>query len=286
MHANDAAPPGLQRSRGSFQLSVGVAGPRAGAPTRIRTLGQVGCLKLLFPRTDPSAPLEAVMVNISGGIAAGDKLSGRIACLPGSRLVVASQAAERCYRARACEDAARVDMSIRLDAGASLDWLPQETILFDGAVLERRLEVDMEADARFLGIESRVFGRVGSGETVNTLRLRDSMRIRRGGRLCFVDALKWDGDAAAALARPAIGNGATLSAMIVLVSPDAPARLGGVRAALGDDLPAGVSAAASAWNGLLVVRVLSKHDIGHRRVTRRVLERLLDQGMLPRVWQG
>ena len=286
MYANDAAPPGLQRSRGSFQLSVAVAGLVQPAPTRIRTLGQVGCLKLLFPRVEPLAPLEAVMVNISGGIAAGDRLAGRIACQPASRLVVTSQAAERCYRARAREDAARVEMSIRLDAGASLDWLPQETILFDGAVLERTLDVDMEADARFLGIESRVFGRTGSGETVKNLRLRDSMRIRRGGRLCFVDALKWDGDAAAALARPAIGDGATLSAMIVLVSPDAATHLEGVRAALIDDLPAGVSAAASAWNGLLVVRVLSTHDTSHRRVTRRVLERLLDQRMLPRVWQG
>ena len=281
----DGAPPALQRSRGAFRLSVGRSGtsdPR----TRIRELGQEGCLKLLFPRVSAAAPLEAVMVNISGGVAAGDGLSGRIVCAEGASLVVASQAAERCYRARAAEVPARIAMSLRLEADSSMDWLPQETILFDGAALDRTLDVEMATTSRFLAVESRVFGRSGSGETVRNLRLRDRMRITRGGRLCYVDAIRYDGDAGTALSHAAIGNGATLSATLLLVSPDVATRLEAVRGLLHDAPAEDVVAAASCWNGMLSIRLLSSNDVGHRNVLRSLLEHLRDDRPLPRVWQG
>jgi urease accessory protein len=73
---------------------------------------------------------------------------------------------------------------------ARLLWLPQETLLFDGARLERRLFVDMAGDAELLLVESLVFGRLAMGEAAIDARLEDSWRIRRAGRLVFADATR------------------------------------------------------------------------------------------------
>ena len=256
-----------------------------GQESRLRVLGQQGCLKVLFPRRAPGQPVEAVMANISGGVASGDRLDGLFECGAGAALTVTTQAAERCYRARSGEAPARVAMHIRLEAGACCDWLPQETILFDGAALDRRLSVEMARDARCLAVESRVFGRGGSGEQVDSLRLADELRVVRAGRLIMLDRLRRDGDAARALLRPAIGDGARLFALVLLIAPDAGDWLGPVRAVMEAGLPEGVLAAASNWNDLLAVRVLSVQDAGHRVVLRRILECLRGAQPLPRVWQ-
>ena len=278
----DDPSPRLQRSSGALRLSV-VAD--ADGRTRIRDLGQDGCLKLRFPRALPDAPLEAVMVNVSGGVAAGDRLSTDIVCRAGTRLTLSGQASERCYRARSGDRPACISTTLTIGPAATLEWLPQETILFDQARLDRALEVEMAADARFLAVESRVFGRTGSGERVRRLWLRDGMRIRRAGRLLLCERLRWEGDASAALSRAAVGGGATSSATIVLVAPDVQARLEPLRAVLAGQGRRGALAAASCWNGLLVVRVLATQDLAHREMLRRVLRQLRDGRELPRVWQ-
>ena len=225
------------------------------------------------------------MVNVSGGVAAGDRLSVTAACRAGARLTLSGQASERCYRARAGDRPARIAATLTIGPAATLEWLPQETILFDHARLERALEVDMAADARFLGVESRVFGRTGSGERLRSLWLRDGMRIRRAGRLLLCERLRWDGDASAALRSAAIGGGATSSATVVLVAPDVRARLEPLRAVLAGQAGEGAVAAASCWNALLVVRVLATRDLAHRDTLRRVLRQLREGRELLRVWQ-
>ena len=108
-----------------------------------------------------------------------------------------------------------------MEAGAALEWLPQETILFDRCALDRRLEVDLAADARFLGVETVVFGRTAMGETVRQGWLRDLIRVRRGGELLLHDAIRLDGAIDASLRRPAVGGGARVVATMVYVAPDA-----------------------------------------------------------------
>lgn len=108
---------------------------------------------------------------------------------------------------------------LQIEAGARLDWLPQETIVFDGAALDRRLSVEMAPDARFLLCEPLIFGRAAMGERVTDLRHADRIDIRRGGKLVWADRLRLFGDAFARLADPAIARGAQAMATVVLAAP-------------------------------------------------------------------
>jgi urease accessory protein len=251
--------------------------------TRIVSLRQQGCLKLLFPRVADGSALQAVMVNCSGGIAAGDRLEAGIACSAGAHLLLTAQAPERCYRARPGEASAQVASQVRLEAGARLEWLPQETILFEGASLRRRLDVDMGAGAAFLGVESRVFGRALHGEKVRRLDLSDRITIRRDGRPVLVDALEMHGDAQAALSRAAVGGGGLAAAMIVLVAPEAESLLEPVRQVLSDGPE--IDAGASAWGGMLRVAMVSRDAARHRTLVASVLSVLRDGQPLPSVWR-
>ena len=86
-------------------------------------------------------------------------------------------------------------MTVGLSAavGARLDWLPQETILFDGSALVRRLEVDLAGDARLLAVEAVVLGRAAMGERITGLSFVDQWRVRRDGKLVYADALRLAG---------------------------------------------------------------------------------------------
>ncbi len=272
MAGTQARPAALQRAEGSFALAVA----RRDGGTRLARLGQAGCLRLLFPQ---ARGFEAVLLNTAGGIAAGDRHRGEIECGAGAALLLTSQAAERCYRAREGEAAAQVRVTARLAAGARLDWLPQELIMFDGAALDRSLHVDMASDATLLSVESRILGRRHSGERVESLNLIDRLCIRRDGATLLDDRLRIVGEAGALLAGPAAAMGAIASASVVFVAPAAAARLDAVRDAL-----AGEVAGASAWNGMLVARLIGHDAARHRAALLRVLKVLRDGG-LPSVWR-
>ena len=265
----------LQRATGLVRLEVGCRASRS----RIVSMRQQGCLKLLFPRVMDGTALEAVTVNTSGGIAAGDRLDSHIVCAEGTRLLLTAQAAERCYRARPGEAPAEVRTELRLEGDARMEWLPQEMILFDGASLRRRLDVEMAGDAHFLGLESRVFGRALHGERMRRLDLSDRIVIRRDGRPVLVDGFELHGDAEVALSRRAVGAGAVASAMVMLVAPGAESLLQPVRDLLGGD------AGASAWDGMLLVRIVSQDAGQHRALIAAVLEMLRGGRPLPAVWR-
>ncbi len=267
--------PVLQRAHGVLRLEVVDRGGR----TRLSDLRQQGCLKLLFPRVEPDAPLEAVIVNTSGGIVAGDRLQCDVRAHPGTRALLTTQAAERCYRARAPVDIARLAINVEVAKHAVLEWLPMETILFDGAALERDLTVDLASGATFLAVESRIFGRTAHGERLHAVDLRDRLTISRDNRPILIDTIRLDHEGEATLSHPATAAAALAAATIVLVSPGAHDRLDATRAVLDGD------AGASAWNGMLVVRLLSRDAQQHRALIARILEILRDGRPLPAVWR-
>lgn len=243
--------------------------------TRLARLYQQGSAKCLMPRGQPGC--EAVFLNTAGGITGGDRLDYAAEAGPGARLTVTTQAAERVYKAQPGE-VGRVTTRLVLGAGASLDWLPQATILFDRSALERRFEVEMAADARLLMAESLVLGRAAMGETVAAAHLSDQWRIRRAGKLVYADALRLTGRVAETAARPGLLGPNRALASLVYVAPDAESRLDQARRALPDG-----DAGASAWNGLLAVRMGAPD--GHS--LRQALIRFLTEfrgAKLPRVW--
>jgi urease accessory protein len=267
-------PPGRhQRARGVLALAF----RRRGAATVLADLRQEGCLKARFPRAPGG--LEAVTLNTSGGVAGGDRMRTEISLAEGTVATVAAQAAERFYRTLPADQPAHIRTTIQLSDGASLDWLPQDSILFDGAAVDRVLAVEMAADACFLGVESLVFGRAAMGERVRTARLADTITVRRAGTPVLHDAIRLQGEVDAVLARPAVAGGARAVATIVLVAPDAEARLDGLRAAL-----AGAEAGASAWNGMLLARILAADGSALRRAVTAGLDCLRGGRTLPRVW--
>jgi len=265
----------LQRAQGELRIAWR---NRAGT-TALADLRQQGCLKARFPR--PSGWAEAVMLNSSGGVAAGDQLRTRLEVGANARATFTAQAAERFYRARPQDPPATVHTTLSVAEGASAEWFPQETILFDHAALTRTLSIDLAASSWFLGVETLVFGRALMGETVHHLRLRDTITIRRAGQLELHDAIRLEGPAANILAHSASTGGAVATATIIHAAPTAATMLAPLRAAW-ENTPA--EAAASTWNGLLVGRIVAKDSATVRATVVRGLEALRGMRPLPNVW--
>ena len=213
----------------------------------------------------------------------------RSASATGGQATVAAQAAERFYRALAADAPSRVRTRLTVGAGGALEWLPQETILFDRCALDRRLEVDLAADARFLGVETLVFGRAAMGERVRQGWLRDLIRVRRGGELLLHDAIRMDGEIDACVAarggwrrRAGGGDGGLCGAGCGREIGCGSHRCMASTAAIASLAPS--AGGASVWNGMLVARILGPDSASVRRVVVAALDVLREARPLPRVW--
>jgi urease accessory protein len=264
-----------------------IAFRRRDAVTALERLRQEGCLKARMPRGEPGGIVEAVLLNTAGGVTGGDDLGVSITLAAGARAVITTQAAERFYRASAGSHPARIATRLTAETGADLAWLPQETILFEGCRVHRRLEVDLAPDARFLGIETLLFGRVAMGEVLRDAAFRERIALRIGGRLVFQDMLRLEGDIVALMARAAVAADAVALATILCVRPEAERLVEPLRAMLGTGRleDGAVEAGVSAWNGLLLMRLLAPDGVVLRRATMAALDLLRDTEPLPRVWR-
>ncbi|SKA30817.1 urease accessory protein UreD [Consotaella salsifontis] len=260
----------LQRARGSAAVIV----HQREGKSRLSRLYQEGCLKLRFPRL-PAPGLTAVAINTAGGLTGGDRLTQEFRVEEGATLTATTQSCERIYRA----SAGRAQVATRLVVAprAALSFLPQETILFDGGRIARTLDAEIEATSRLLMVESAVLGRQMMGESVTSGSFADRWRVRRDGRLVFADDLSLQGDVFGLAGHAATLGGARAFATVLLHEPEVSARLEGVRALIG------AAGGASAFDGLLVVRLLA--ESGHMlRKTLVPLLSALAESALPPVW--
>ncbi|HEY0292386.1 MAG TPA: urease accessory protein UreD, partial [Hansschlegelia sp.] len=167
--------PRRQRSEGSIALRV----EASGGVSRVIRLAEGGASRIRMPRAEHG--LDAVMLNVAGGLACGDRMTVSVEAGPDSAVALSTPGAERVYRSDGA--ATHVETRLSVEAGATMGWLPQETILFDRSSLSRRLDADVALDGRLLVYEALVFGRVARGETVEGGMLDDRWRVRRGGGL-------------------------------------------------------------------------------------------------------
>jgi urease accessory protein len=229
---------------------------RKGGATRLAHLYQREPLRVLFPTPENPAVPVAVLVTTSGGLVGGDRLAVAASVGDGAAASVTSQAAEKVYRStgRDC----RVDVDLKVGEGAWMEWLPHETILFEGARLRRRVAADVAPGGRLLAGEFLVLGRTARGERLTHGLARDAWEIRRRGRLVWADALHLEGDLARAIADPAGLAGAVACATFVYAAADAAERIELARGLLPANDEGVLRAGATAVNGVLAVRWLAR----------------------------
>jgi urease accessory protein len=260
------------RARGAVRFDVRLQD----GVTRRGALHESGSLRVRFPSPEDHG-LSAMFVNTAGGIAGGDRFAIEIAAGEGTRLTLTTAAAEKVYRAPG--KPAAFDISLKAAAGAHLSWLPQETILFDRAGIERRIDIDLEETASLLLCEIVVFGRTAMGERMQKGSFIDRWRVRRGGRLVFAETVRLTGDVGGKLAQAAIGKGAAAIGTALIVPGDA-ALVERIREATPSF---GGEVGLSAWNGFAIARFCAQDAVRLRADMMAVLGHASDLP-LPRLW--
>jgi urease accessory protein len=244
---NVASAPTFERCDGIAELRFA----RRYGGTSLSHLFQHAPCRVLFPNSPTDDLPLAVLLTTSGGLAGGDRLRLAIGAESGARAAVTTQAAEKIYRSLGPD--ARIEIALTVGGDAWLEWLPQETILFDRARLARRTTVEVAAEGRLLAAEMIVFGRTARDECFASGSLNDRWSVRVDGRLRWLDAIRLEGDIADRLDAPAGFGRATAIATAIYVGADAEALLPLARALA---LDSEVRAGATLVNGILLTRFL------------------------------
>lgn len=268
---------GMQRARGDAR--VGLICDTSGATPRMRLtdLRQVGSAKAMLPHVG-GLP-EVVFLNTAGGLTGGDEMTFQLDLGEGGRAVATTQTAERAYRASEGAEPARLRVHHTVGAGAWLDWLPQETILYEGSALHRETRIDLAESAGCMLLEAVVLGRAAMAETLEHLRFSDRREVRRQGRPVLIEPLEID---TLRLTRktPAMIP-ARAFATLAVIGAGAEDAAGTARAALTVE---GVTAAVSGFDGKCIIRIMAADGWPLRRQILALFS-ALRRDPVPRVWQ-
>lgn len=261
-------------------LSLGFADD--GGTTRLVERSHFGPLRVQKPLYPEHASVcHAIVVHPPGGVVGGDELAITADVRANAHAFITTPGAAKWYRANG--HVSRQDLKLRIAAGAALEWLPQETIFFNGADVRLDTEVSMDADASFITADILCFGRTASGERFDHGRVAQRMQVRRGGRLVWFEqgALR-GGDAG--FTGPLGLNGGTVCATLLAVGRQAGAAC--LQALREEASPAfGVTQMKS----VLVARYIGDSSQEARRLMHRAW-RLLRPALLdrdavtPRIW--
>ena len=260
-----------------------------GGVTRLSHLHQQHPLRVLFPTPAASDIAIAVMVTTSGGLVAGDHLHIDLSTGSGAIAHVSASAAEKIYRSTGATT--RIEQTIAVEEGGWLEYLPPETILFDGARLRRRTWLHLCGSGGFLGGGIIVFGRRARGEAYTHGLLHERWEVFRDGVLVWGDALHLDGDIADVMAEPACFDNAAACATLILAPPsrDPRAFVDAARAVQEQSAVPGLRAGVTVVGGLLVARWLAADALPLRRAYADLACHLRHAAMglplrLPRLW--
>lgn len=185
-----AAPTRQERAAGwSAALEIGfrvVAG--RSAVVKNRHHGPLGVQRAFYP--EPGGVAHVYLLHPPGGVVAGDQLSVEVELESGAHALVTTPAATKFYRSAG--RVAEQTQLLRVSAGASLEWLPQESIVFGEARVRTETRVELEPGAQFCGWDIACLGRAASGDSFAGGRLQQAFEIWQGGRPLWVERSCFD----------------------------------------------------------------------------------------------
>ena len=181
-------------------------------------------LKLLRHFNGSDGRCDVPLLHTAGGLVGGDELAITLDAQPHSRGLISSVAAQKIYGSRERSRLqpqgrwASIQLQASLSAGASLEWMPQETVLFGGALLEQQQHIELASDASWLGVEVVRLGRTARGEQLGNGCWRSALSIRRQQRWLLVDRLELEGNSLSSIHGLA---GQPVFASLVWAAPEA-----------------------------------------------------------------
>ena len=257
--------------------------------TRLTHLYQRDPLRVLFPTPAAGDPLLAVLVTTSGGLVAGDRLDIGVRLAENAVAHVTASAAEKVYRSLGPTTEIRQSLSVA--TGAALEFLPLDTILFDGARLWRETTIELGSGAVFLGGDIVVLGRRARGEGFTRGFLREVWQVRHDGRLVWGDALHVEGDIAGIINNPACFDGAAAFATMILAPAGQDPRrfLDCARKVQSAGATDRVQCGVTATVGLVIARWLATDAAALRKAYANLASHLRREALglppsLPRLW--
>jgi urease accessory protein len=213
--------------------------------------------KPLYPEGE--AVCHTILVHPPAGIAGGDDLDIRVRARERAHVLLTTPGAAKWYRSAAPLARQRVVLEAAEDA--CIEWLPQETIVYDGALADMGCEVHLGTDARFIGWEVLCFGRTGSGERFTRGECRLATALWRDGARLWLERARIPGGAS--LLESPIGLGGRPICGTLVAA--APAIADAVLSACREVEPAAGEAAVTRLPGLLVARYLGTSSEAAKR---------------------
>ncbi|MDP1653886.1 MAG: urease accessory protein UreD [Rhodocyclaceae bacterium] len=224
----------------AWHASLALGFERRGADTILARREHHGPLRVQKPLYPEGREVcHAIVLHPPAGIAGGDQLRIDIDVGNAAQALLTTPGAGKWYRSAG--PFAEQIVSIKVGAGGTAEWLPQESIVFDGAQARMRTTVDLKEGARFVGVETLCFGRRASGESFDRGSLRFATDIRSSGNLLWRERGNIDGGSpllespiglagfsvcSTVLAAGIDVDADTLAACRVVVSPEADAQFG------------------------------------------------------------
>ncbi len=208
-----------------------------------RHLGPLTVQRPFYPEGEVC---HVYVLHPPGGVVAGDCLAININAASNSKALVTTPAAGKFYRSEGKQ--ARQSVVLSVAVAASLEWLPQETIVYEGAQVVSEVRLDLAAGARFLGWEVLALGRPAAQEGFTSGEIGMNWRIFRAGELFYRERLLIDARAFAAN----WGLNGYSACGTLFAYPANAAQLAAVQALIGDSAGRGVTL----LDNLLICRAL------------------------------
>ncbi|MFK8079870.1 MAG: urease accessory protein UreD [Granulosicoccus sp.] len=268
----------------AIQGKSGNGRDRTNSHSVLDKLYQQGSARIRFPNTGPGA-LHAVLLNTAGGLTGNDRIEWTADAGQQSHLCISTAACEKIYRTHG--PAALQHTTLRVASKARLEWLPQESILFNGSRLNRSMDIYLEDDAQALIVESLILGRQAMQEEINRICVRDRWRIYCNERLLHAEDLYLDmHDLQSARTQCKLHQYSAISTLVLVRNESDEwyeSILSRVRAYLPEHSTT-IAVGASRLPSRLVVRALARDSFQLRKFLIPCIEILNDGRRIPIVW--
>lgn len=187
--------------------------PRAGRTCLIkcRHQGPLRVQRAFYPEGEVA---HIYVLHPPGGLVAGDQLTLTAHCHPGARALLTTPAAGRVYHSNRAQLRQTQSVELRVDGGACCEWLPQENILFAGALAQNRVDVSLAPGAEYTGWEITCLGRPAAGEAFTSGELVQSCRIWRGERPLLIETSRVGGGSPQLVARWGLQGRSVLATLV------------------------------------------------------------------------